>query len=460
MKLLILNQDNYMNKKDKFDLTEEELDELEDMEENTEEETDDIVERNREIISLKEPEEKINKKQWNKIIKENFPDFLPIANVVLAGIGQLLIKDIINPFGLILVDKPASGKTLVLNFFSSLDELVYADDNFSPASFVSHAANVKREDLGEIDLLPKIKDKALLVREMAPIFGKHEDQLLGNMSILTRIFDGEGYMSSSGVHSKRGYKGVFMFVFLGASTPIRPRIWKTMSTLGSRLFFINVNSQEKYEEILADQLSSPYQKKVARCQRATANFLRTMWQRYPNGIEWDNDKTDRKYKISIGKIAIMLAKFRGSIGIWETDIPGNFGSKGKKLSHHIPEDEQPDRINQILYNFAQGHAVVNERDYINAKDIKAALKIALESAPFHRTILLKALVRQDGKINSDEVEELFSCSRPTALKEMEFLVVLGLASKSQIADKPTELNLKEKFQWLVDAKDQYPDLFF
>lgn len=340
-----------------------------------------------------------------------------------------------------------------------MEELVYPDDNFSPASFVSHAANVSRDKLGQIDLLPKIKDKALLVREMAPIFGKHEDQLLGNMSILTRIFDGEGYMSSSGVHSKRGYKGVFMFVFLGASTPIKPKIWKTMSTLGSRLFFINVNSKEKDVETLADQLSNPYQNKVAECQNITADYVRSLWQKFPDGIEWEHDKTDRKFIIQISKIAKMLAKFRGNVSVWESDIPSNFGSKGKRMNNQVPEDEQPDRINQILYNFARGHAAANERDHINSADIKAALKIALESAPYHRTILFKALIRHNGRINADEVEELLRCSRPTALKEMEFIVVLDLGWKTQSGDDPTILYLKEEFDWLIKAKDLYPDLF-
>ena len=437
-------------------MTEEELDELDNEEEEFEDEDEDVKPGVREIPKLKKPDQHITKEQWDKVIKANFPDLWPVAEIVLAGITQLLIKDIVNPFGLILVDKPASGKTLTLNFFSGLDELVFADDNFSPASFVTHAANRPKKELKKIDLLPKIKDKALLVREMAPIFGKHEDQVLGNMSILTRIFDGEGYLSSSGVHSRRGYSGTFMFIFLGASTPIQPRIWRTMSTLGSRLFFVNVNSKEKDEEALTDQLlSKPYQQKVEACREATNNLIRSMWQKSPEGVVWDASKSDREQIKKITKIAKMLARFRGNVGIWES--AGAFGPSGK-LVHKIPETEQPDRINQILYNLAMANALANERDYIDRDDIRLILKVALESAPFHRTKVLKFLVKEGGKVDSEQVEKMLGCSRPTAIKEMEFLAVLGIAYK--ITDPGgTEIYLEKPFRWLLAAGKKYPDLF-
>ncbi len=446
--------------KNNNDESEEKLNPEDDFDATEESDKEDVDIGEREIPELNKPKKQISKKEWGEIIKENFPDLYPIANIVLAGLGQLLISDIVNPFGLILVDKPASGKTLVLNFFSDIDELVYADDNFSPASFVTHAANRKREELADIDLLPKIKDKILLVREMAPIFGQSEDKLHSNMTILTRIFDGEGYLSTTGVHGRRGYKGTFMFVFLGASTPIQPRIWKLMSSLGSRLFFVNVNSKEKDEEELTDQLLlGPYQKRLEICKEATSNLIRSIWAKNPKGIIWDSTKTEREYVVMISRIATMLARFRGAVGMWEVTINGNMGeTKGTKLNHQIPEIEQPNRINQLLYNFAQGHAVVNGRDSLTENDIKAALKVALESAPYHRTKLLKFLVKKNGLVNSEEVQKMFGCSRPTALKEMEFLHVLGIAQRT-IDPEGSELKLNGKFQWLIEEKNKWPKLF-
>jgi len=130
--------------------------------------------------------------EWRQEITKYFPEFVLPAEVGLSVICQLLIDDITNPFGLVFVDVPSSGKTITLNFFSGMPELVYSTDNFTAASFVSHASNVKRKDLEKIDLLPRIKDKVLIVRDLAPILGMRDDDIMKTMGILTRVFDGEG----------------------------------------------------------------------------------------------------------------------------------------------------------------------------------------------------------------------------------------------------------------------------
>jgi len=175
--------------------------------------------------------------EWRQTINSNFPELIFAAEVGLSVIVQLLIKDITNPFGLVYIDVPSSGKTITLNFFTGVEELIYGTDNFTPASFVSHAANVKRDELEKIDLLPRIRYKVLLVRDLAPIFGEREEDLRKSLSILTRVFDGEGLQTDSGIHGRRGYSGDYLFMFLAASTPISLKTWKAMSNFGSRLFF-------------------------------------------------------------------------------------------------------------------------------------------------------------------------------------------------------------------------------
>ena len=185
---------------------------------------------------------KMRIQDWRDEISKHFPEFVLPAEIALSVLCQLLIEDISNPFGLVFIGMPSSGKTITLNFFSELTDLVYTTDNFSPASFVSHASNVKREQLEKIDLLPRIKDKVLIVRDLAPILGKRDDDLLTCMGYLTRVFDGEGLQIDSGLHGQRGYTGDYLFMFLAASTPIAPRVWKVMGNFGSRLFFFYVNS--------------------------------------------------------------------------------------------------------------------------------------------------------------------------------------------------------------------------
>jgi hypothetical protein len=203
-------------------------------------------------------------------------------------VAQLLLNDISNPFALVLVDVPSSTKTITLNFFDGLDALIYPTDNFTPASFVSHASNVKREILGNVDLLPRIRYRTLIVRDLGSIFGVNEDDLIKSFGLLTRVLDGEGLETDSGVHGKRGYKGDYLFMLLAGVPQISHRVYKIMGNFGSRLFFRRLNSpDEDDEELIAQNKGPAWKLKELACRQATQNFLRTLWAANPKGVTWN-----------------------------------------------------------------------------------------------------------------------------------------------------------------------------
>src|SRR3989344_3956814 len=289
-----------------------------------------------------------NFETWAEEIFRQFPELLKPAEIALSVICQLKIQDIKNPFALVFVDVPSSGKTITLNMFAGLAELVYTTDNFTPASFVSHAANVPKKKLHEVDLLPKIKGKVLIVRDLATIFGEREEDLLKNLGVLTRVLDGEGLELDSGIHGKRGYKGDYCFMLLAGSTPIPPRVWKMSGNLGSRLFFSQIRSPEKAEGELASQLvKSSWLEKQRLCQEATEAFLKKLWEKHPEGIDWQKSKDPEGLLKIVSRCSKLLAKLRGSINVWEETW-----SRDEKKSYKFttPIVERPDRINQLLYN--------------------------------------------------------------------------------------------------------------
>ena len=117
-------------------------------------------------------------------------------------------------------------------FFRHVPDLAYTSDSFTPASFVSHASNIKREELAKVDLLPRIRYRVMIVRDLAPIFGAKDDELLKTLGILTRALDGEGLRVDSGDHGSRGYQGDYLFMLLAGTTPIMPRVFKVMGHAG------------------------------------------------------------------------------------------------------------------------------------------------------------------------------------------------------------------------------------
>src|SRR5438067_10082536 len=156
------------------------------------------------VAKLQPPATPMSFSEWRSVVEENFPTLVKPAEVCLSVVAQLLLNDVTNPFALALVDAPSSGKTITLNFFDE-PRLIYSTDYFSPASFVSQASNVGRDALGEIDLLPRIRWKTMVVRDMGTIWGAKEDDLHKTMTLLTRALDGQGLQLDSGTHGQRGY---------------------------------------------------------------------------------------------------------------------------------------------------------------------------------------------------------------------------------------------------------------
>lgn len=407
-----------------------------------------IEEQGERYTPLPKPEKEVSMEQWRALIDERFPECLGAGEVGMAVVAQLLINDVRNPFGLVFVDVPSAGKTITLNFFSELDELMYSTDNFTPSSLVSHATNRKREDLEKIDLLPRIRFRTLIVRDLAPIFAERQENLLKNLGVLTRVFDGEGYESDSGVHGKRGYRGDYTFMFLAGSTPIAPRVWKFMGNLGSRLFFLNLNVRDKDEDELAELLvQDDFKRKERECRTTTRNALLTLWAKHPGGVAWNKRADPPELRRIVSRCAKLLAHMRGTLNVW-SDEDG-----GEKTQHHTNVViEKPTRINQLLYNLARGHALACGRLQLTEEDMWPVIEVTLNSAQYNRIKLIEGLIKNGGTINTKLAEWAIGCSNPTALKEIETFRILGIVDvqdeKTGDPGRPEKIvTLKDKFDW-------------
>lgn len=389
------------------------------------------------------PENPVTFDAWADTISANFPDLCFAAETALSTLAQFLIKDITNPFALVLIDVPSSGKTIVINFFDDMPQLTYATDKFTPASFVSNAANVPKEMLDDIDLLPRIQYRLFLIRDLATLFSKREDDLNELLGILTRVLDGEGLNTDSGVHGQRQYNGEYLFMMLAASTPIPPRVMKAMGNLGSRLFFLSINSHGKDEDELAAQVADlSYKAKEKTCRLATRDFLYGLWNTYPQGIEWNKKADSIELLPIIARCAMLLASLRGVINVWHDDFNGEF-------KYATPIIERPDRINQLFYNLARGHALVSGRTQIASEDLKAIVELCVDGAPSGRAKLFRKLIEHGGTMTTSEIEQELKCSKPAALNEMKTLVILGVCSLHENTGGDNKISLSEDFKWFL-----------
>lgn len=421
-------------------------------------------EEGRVVADIGKPRREMEVSEWRKEIEERFAPLALTAEVVCSVVCQLLIKDVRNPFALILTDKPGSGKTITLNFIKGIKNLTYMSSDFSPAAFVSNIAARSAKQLEQIDLLPRIRWKSLLVKDLAPILSDNDDVLRKRLGMLTDVLDGEGYTTDSGVYGQRGYQGDYLFMFIAASTPFPGRIWKLMVGLGQRFFFLGIGSPRKTVNDLISQIrSESYKVKESECKEFTHDLLKTIWARNPKLIEWDQDSDDLKVIEYISKIADFLALFRGDVFVHEERW-----TKGEILVSTEPRTEDPSRINQCLYNLVRGHAVLCGRNYITMDDLWPAVRVAFDTAPRPRPKILRELIRREGKLTSTQAADSIGTSMKTAKKELHKLITLEVCDgdlKKESEDfsmgfddaaddisgqKKLTVTLKEEFMWLLD----------
>jgi hypothetical protein len=207
-----------------------------------------------------------------------FPSITFAVLVCLAIKAQMSIEGVTQVFTLIMMGNPSSYKSTVLEVMAALPEC-YTSDSFTPRSFVSHSANSKKKDLEKIDLLPRIRHKTLITPELAPLFSGNPDQLVEYFGMLTRILDGRGFQSDSGVHGSRGYLGDYSFTWLGAVVDIPHRVWKLLGNLGPKIYFLRLPSDqksgdEKIKEVKQILKGQPYIAKLESCKEAVKEY----WQ--------------------------------------------------------------------------------------------------------------------------------------------------------------------------------------
>jgi hypothetical protein len=387
------------------------------------------------------------------VVGECFPEIVSETVISLSVAATLLLEDLQNPVALNLEGVPSSQKTTLVDFFASAEDKCYRSDKFTPKSFVSHSASMSRERLDEVDLLPRIRHRLFLVPELAPLFGLRNEDLLENFSILTRVLDGQGLSTDSGVHGRRGHTGDYLFAWIGCTTPIPHNVWKTMGKLGSRFLFIEMPAKEQSEADLVRGAAGgiSYRERLVHCRDAVADFLDVLWRETGGvrAVRWKREADPEPVMLAIAAYAKLLARLRGTISIWREG-----SGEGETYNFSTPMIEGPQRAMALLYGLARGHALVHGRRQLSAEDLPVVARVALESAPNDRRAVMRLLLANDGSVATGQVQNALRCSAPTGRAILETLDKLGLGRlENPGPPDPATLTLDESLRWLLPLKE-------
>lgn len=421
-----------------------------------------IIEREEEIdsgpiVSVDEWLDKIAEKYGflKYIVSKHFPEIWQVIEFILSVKNILHIKNNTLPFAGIVLGPASSSKTLGLIMLRKL-QMTFYTDSFTPKSFVSHNNSVARDKIQEIDLLPKIRNKLFITPELAPIFSNKDDELVHLLGMITRILDGQGFESDSGSFGHRGYNEDIMFTWIGAAVEIPRKVHKHLSFLGPKLYFFRMVTKKKTEKEYIHNLKyGNFNNSKVEVEEALHDYLK--WFGYCPfrdkdsqllKIEFDHSKDDDNAIGCIVRLAELLSHLRGVTQTWETRE-----TQGSDYGYSTPIIEHPSRAQTSLRNLAAGHALRIGRTSITMEDIPIIVRTVLSTAPVERVMIFDLLLNSKGKLHTSDIIEFLGTSRPTALKTMTELKVLGLVDLEKESENddnsPRTITLKKEFDWFL-----------
>ncbi len=408
-------------------------------------------------------------KELKRVVDAKIPEIWSGLEFALSSLKILNIHGCTLPFIGIILARPSSYKTVVLNLFKPWYNTFYTD-SFSPKAWITHTTAVDSEDeLMKIDMLPKVKNKHFLTPELAPIFTVDEKDLGLILGTITRIADGHGFGSDSGVHGHREY-GDTMFVWTGAAVDIPHNVYKILSGLGFKIYFYRLPYKEKTEDELLEWSinGGEFNKKKSDIGSALYDYLG--WSEIgPTLIydqqsdlykmQWDDERDDRDARRWIVRLAMVLTHLRCIAQTWRDKSD----STGSTWGFHVTQPEAPERAMEVLRNLARGHALSYGRNFITMEDIPIIVKTVLSTAHLDKVGLLFFLISNKGKATTEEIRKFLNVTRPTALRNMTELEVTKLVDVEEVnvTGSPTNppyttksIKLKKKFNWMLDEEFQ------
>lgn len=369
---------------------------------------------------------------------------------VLAGLGvitSLALKGRSHPLSLIYEGPSGRGKSTCINLFEPDREAtkarLYRLDNFTAKAFVTQAANVPSGDLDKVDLLPKLKDKILLVKELAPQFRGTDADLRERFATFTAVLDGRGYQTAAGVHGTRGYTEEHIFNWLGATTPIPAKTDSIMAQLGNRLLRYEFEGQEQTEEELLDFMeNNSHSRQEALLRKQTNDFLEEFFRQNPvSSIDPDEIEFDRNLMLEVVRFATLIA--HGRVEVINTAPADN------EPEFQAGAPEGPHRLILLLKQLALGLAVASGQKKVTAGDMEILRHVALSSIPANRRRVLRVLLWHSNTVTSKLVETELDVSRPTARRYMKELEVVGIVDFQEGAGpEGDKISLRSTWNWL------------
>jgi len=359
------------------------------------------------------------KTEFEKRLNLRDPNYLEI--IFATALAHRIHGD---PPWLFWVAQSGGGKTEVLRTFRDVPDTKYVE-SLTPKTLVSHfGSGIKGGGNRDYSLLPKLKDKCLIIKDFTNILSMKFETRELIFSQLRSVFDGE-YDTATGLGEK-SYQAKF-----GIIAGVTPAIEKRRSfrgALGERFLMLKMfaDNQDARERKVRDAIRNAIAKPKLRIE------LKKLTTEMMASVPLQHKDMEFKFNVSrdqhewFARMSELLARMRGSVT--------RNGYKHEIIEE--PDIELGTRIaDQIMHLYVALRLLVDPDDAL-----RATARVVKDSVPS-----VRAGIAEHAYANGHfRVGDYSSVISPDALlRHAGDLVALGVLRVSQTTDGKTAYELEK-----------------
>ena len=344
----------------------------------------------------------------SKMTKRDFIEFYKeriyvadqeLLEIIMAAYTANYIQG--NPFWLLVIGQSGGGKsTGVEAFYEHCTS--YQVDDMTDGALASGFTGVSPEDF----IIEKIKDKVVLISDLAGILQMPQDARNKLLSAFRRIYDGEYSREWGSGQEAVKWKGKVGLI--GATVPETDQVIRKMMDLGER--FVRVYTEYSEEDaLLAIQRALENVGKEAQIkeelQQAGNAFLDEYIPKAQAGI--GHIQRPSWWNTRLINIANLTATLR---------TPAS-RTQGGEIKYD-PAPEIGTRLVKQFSQLAHGNCINEDRGEVNERDLQLVLRLAVNSIQKRRGLALSALM--NGCEHMKDIEKFTATPARTIGRELEF----------------------------------------
>ena len=367
-----------------------------------------------------------------------WPDTIPL-DVFYATAGHISFSG--DPLWLIMIGPSGSGKTELIRSLSDHYRTMNLD-NWSPKAFISGYVNG-----GNVDLLARMNEKLMLVKDLTGILGSSRDTARELLDQLRGMYD--GYWDRATGTGSKGYKAKFGLI--AGCTPALDAFRSISVSLGDRFLRIEWAVEEGEIARKSQEMSGRKDEMRAGITAFSTQIMNDMLERWP---DYNNVQLPYLNQLQINQISWLVSMLR-------TAVMRDF--RDKVL--YMPVPDAGGRVATNLTELTKSLMCLKQEAIPSDETMQAVVRVGEAMLPLERRLIMRSLYQGGGWMDMKAITAASRVSYRMALTEVDDLWQLGMVAQSggkpnlyRISDYLEEMLRISPFPFLLPEQNMVEDL--